>query len=159
MKGYTIVDLPSNHATNILSNITQNTIDFIGTHKFNSMYILVHFPQVRVTNEHDRFVDITNLWAKVCICSNGSMRGNFSLNRSSYPLLHFNSGYMHSHVSGIPKDDFTMFQVPCFGSGPVRDTMTSHDRVSVIEVMGRNAGWLTAAAQLAPTTSVKLTGR
>jgi hypothetical protein len=123
-----IVDLPSNHATNILSNITQNTIDFIGTHKFNSMYILVHFPQVRVTNEHDRFVDITNLWAKVCICSNGSMRGNFSLNRSSYPLLHFSSNYMHSHVSSIPTSDFTMFQVPCFGSGPVRDTMTSLNR-------------------------------
>jgi hypothetical protein len=35
---------------------------------------------------------------------------------------------MHSHVSSIPTSDFTMFQVPCFGSGPVRDTMTSLNR-------------------------------
>ena len=31
----------------------------------------------------------------------------------------------------------------------VRDTSTSHERCSVIEVMGRNAGWLTAASALA----------
>ena len=127
-KTFAIVDLPSNHATNILSNITQHTIDFIVSNKFNGIYILVHFPQVRVTNEHDRFVDITNLWAKVCICSNGSMRGSFSLNRSSYPLLHFSSNYMHSHVSNIPTSDFTFFQIPCFGSGPIRDTMSSLNR-------------------------------
>ena len=30
----------------------------------------------------------------------------------------------------------------------VRDTSTSHERCSIIEVMGRNAGWLTAAAAL-----------
>lgn len=127
-KTFAIVDLPSNYATNILSNTTQRTIDFIASNKFNSMYILVHFPQVRVINEHNRFVDITNLWAKVCICSNGSMRGSFSLNRSSYPLLHFSSNYMHSHVSSIPTGDFTSFQTPCFGSGPVRDTMSSLNR-------------------------------
>lgn len=123
-----IIDLPPNHATNILNNITQNTIDYIGNYKFCSMYILVHFPQVRVTNEHDRFVDISNLWAKVHIGFNGSMGGYFSLNRSSYPLLHFDSNYMHSHVSNIPKSNFTVFQTPCFGSGPVRDTMASLNR-------------------------------
>ena len=31
----------------------------------------------------------------------------------------------------------------------VRDTSTSHERCSIIEVMGRNAGWLTAASALA----------
>ena len=31
----------------------------------------------------------------------------------------------------------------------LRDTMQSHERCSVVEVMGRNAGWLTAAAALA----------
>ena len=31
----------------------------------------------------------------------------------------------------------------------LRDTMTSHERISVVEVMGRNAGWLTASASLA----------
>ena len=31
----------------------------------------------------------------------------------------------------------------------IRDTSTSHERCSIIEVMGRNAGWLTAASALA----------
>ena len=31
----------------------------------------------------------------------------------------------------------------------VRDTSTSHERCSIIEVMGRNAGWITAASALA----------
>ena len=31
----------------------------------------------------------------------------------------------------------------------LRDTAQSHDRCSVVEVMGRNAGWLTGAAALA----------
>lgn len=33
----------------------------------------------------------------------------------------------------------------------VRDTSTSHERCSIIEVMGRNAGWLTGATALAKT--------
>lgn len=88
-------------------------------------FILVHFPHVRITNENDRYVDVNNLWVKVPVNYNGTSTGYFSMNRSEYPMSHLQSGYMHSHVSLIPTDDFTQFQSPCLGSGPIRNTLTT----------------------------------
>ena len=100
-------------------------VDSIGQKKFNSGFILVHFPHVRITNEYNKFVDINHLYAKVGILHNGSMNGCFTLNRSEYTYLHISNGYMHSHVSRIPISDFTQFQTPCTGTGPIRDTMSN----------------------------------
>ena len=63
--------------------------------KFRKIFILVHFPHVRVTNEHDRYVDINHLWAKIKIASDGTMNDYFTLNRSEYQAAHFMSDYMH----------------------------------------------------------------
>ena len=103
-------------------------IDNIGQEKFSSGFILVHFPHVRITNEYDRFVDINHLYAKVKILHNGSINGYFALNRAEYTYLHISSGYMHSHVSSIPTSDFTQFQTPCTGTGPINDTMSNLSR-------------------------------
>lgn len=92
---------------------------------FNNIFVLVHFPQVRVTNEYDKFVDITHLWAKVGFNWNGKGKGYFGLNRSEYPVIQFRSNYMHSHVYGIPKSDFTKFSSPCTGSGPINSTLAT----------------------------------
>ena len=100
-------------------------VDSIGQKKFNSGFILVHFPHVRITNEFNKFVDINHLYAKVEVLYNGSMNGCFTLNRSEYTYLHISNGYMHSHVSSIPISDFTQFQTPCTGTGPIRDTMSN----------------------------------
>lgn len=100
-------------------------VDSIGQKKFNSGFILVHFPHVRITNEYNRFVDINHLYAKVEVLHNGSMNGCFTLNRSEYTYLHISNGYMHSHVSSIPTSDFTQFQTPCTGTGPIRDTISN----------------------------------
>ena len=96
---------------------------------FSKMFILVHFPRVKVTNEHDRFTLINHLYAKVEISCDGTLKSKFSLNRAEYTKLHFSNGYMHSHVSSIPLDDLTRFQVPCTGSGPINNTICSllHD--------------------------------
>lgn len=91
-------------------------------------FILVHFPEVRITNEYDRFVDITHLYAKIKILIDGSINGCFSLNRSEYPYIHISSRYMHSHVSSIPFNRFTDFQVPCTGTGPINDTISNLTR-------------------------------
>lgn len=98
-------------------------VDYIGDIKFSSGFILVHFPHVRITNEYNRFVDINHLYAKVRVLHNGSMNGYFSLNRAEYTYLHISSEYMHSHVSNIPTSDFTKFQTPCTGTGPINDTI------------------------------------
>lgn len=124
-----ITDLPTDQVEKVVSAFANTIVkERIGNAKFNDIFILVHFPHVRVTNEHDRFVDINHLWAKVKVMYDGTLNGGFRLNRSEYTMLHFSSGYMHSHISRIPKDDFTNFQSPCTGSGPINGTISALNR-------------------------------
>lgn len=123
----TIDELPASQAIKVISNFPRVKGN-IGSLKFGGIFILVHFPHVRVTNEHDRFVDINHLWAKVKVSYNGTLNGGFTLNRSEYTLLHMSSNYMHSHIRDIPKNNFTEFQNPCTGSGPINGTITALNR-------------------------------
>lgn len=128
-KACAITDLPENQVEKVVNVLTNTTVKKkIGYIKFNGIFILVHFPHVRVTNEHDRFVDINHLWAKVKVMHDGTLNGGFTLNRSEYTLLHFRSRYMHSHISDIPTYDFTQFQNPCTGSGPINGTISVLNR-------------------------------
>lgn len=128
-KTWSITDLPGDQVEKVVNVLTNTTVkERIGNAKFNGIFILVHFPHVRVTNEHDRFVDINHLWAKVKVCYNGTLDGGFTLNRSEYTLLHIRSRYMHSHISSIPTGDFTRFQNPCTGSGPINGTISALNR-------------------------------
>lgn len=128
-KTLAITDLPEDQVEKVVNVFTNATVKGrVGDAKFDGIFILVHFPHVRVTNEHDRFVDINHLWAKVKIMYNGTLNGGFTLNRSEYTMLHISSGYMHSHISGIPTDDFTRFQNPCIGSGPINGTISALNR-------------------------------
>lgn len=102
--------------------------EIIGRKKFSTGFILVHFPHVRVTNEYNKFVDINHLYAKIKILHDGSMNGCFALNRAEYTYLHISNGYMHSHVGNIPMSDFTQFQTPCTGTGPINNTMSNLSR-------------------------------
>lgn len=128
-KTWSITDLPGDQVEKVVNVLTNTTVkERIGNAKFNGIFILVHFPHVRVTNEHDRFVDINHLWAKVKVFYNGTLNGRFTLNRSEYTLLHIRSHYMHSHISSIPIGDFTQFQNPCTGSGPINGTISALNR-------------------------------
>ena len=125
----TITDLPEDQVEKVVNGLTNIIVkEIIGNVGFNDIFILVHFPHVRVTNEHNRFVDINHLWAKIKVMWDGTMSGRFTLNRSEYTLLHFRSHYMHSHISSIPKTDFTQFQTPCTGSGPINNTISTLNR-------------------------------
>lgn len=128
-RGQFLTDLRGEVLDLVLSRLCDRwMMDNIGQKKFSSGFILVHFPHVRITNEYNRFVDIDHLYAKVRVLYNGSMDGYFTLNRSEYTYLHISSGYMHSHVSSIPTSDFTQFQTPCTGAGPIKDTMSNLER-------------------------------
>lgn len=128
-KVMSITDLPESQVEKVIDAITYGiVIEKIGSFKFNEIFILVHFPHVRVTNEHDRFVDINHLWAKIKVMYDGTLNGGFKLNRSEYTMLHISSGYMHSHISSIPTGDFTSFQNPCTGSGPINGTISALNR-------------------------------
>lgn len=125
----TITDLPEDQVEKVVNGLTNIAVkEIIGNVVFGEIFILVHFPHVRVTNEHDRFVDINHLWAKVRVMYDGTLSGKFTLNRSEYTLLHFRNHYLHSHISSIPKTNFTQFQNPCTGSGPINGTISTLNR-------------------------------
>lgn len=94
---------------------------------FNAV-IMVWWPQVKVTNENDKFVIINDLYAKIQINGYGCIPmedHGFRLNRATYSDKQFDSGYLHSHVRGIPKSDFTQFMAPCLGDGPIKNTIVT----------------------------------
>lgn len=129
MQGYPTLaqveaQLPDNASTSVVSRFITTWQENLDT-KF---FILVHFPHVRITNEHDRFVDINHLYAKVSFDIKGTMWGRFQLNRSDYTLLHLSNDYMHSHVSSIPLYHLSEFQTPCTGTGPINNTIASLSR-------------------------------
>ena len=128
-RGQSLTDLRGEVLDLVLNQLCSEwVVDSIGQKKFGSGLILVHFPHVRITNEYNRFVDINHLYAKVKVLHNGSMNGYFALNRAEYTYLHISNGYMHSHVNSIPINDFTEFQTPCTGTGPINDTMSNLSR-------------------------------
>lgn len=97
--------------------------EFIGNKWFINIPIIVHFPHVTIRNEYDRTVEVDNLWAKVPVTWEGKSKGWFKMNRSEYDVVHMQSDYMHSHVSGIDFD--FKFRSVCTGSGPINNTMSS----------------------------------
>lgn len=115
---------------------SEEIVGSIGQKKFGSGFILVHFPHVRITNEYNRFVDINHLYAKVRVIHDGSMDGCFTLNRAEYTYLHISNNYMHSHVGAIPTGDFTQFQIPCTGVGPINDTISNLNKEFNSDIWG-----------------------
>ena len=99
-----------------------------------SYTILVHFPEVTITNEENKSIDITHLFAKVVIDGRGLLMNNFKLNRSEYPITHLISNYMHSHISYIPFNDPREFQRPCLGNGPIYNTSRTLKYESILEI-------------------------
>lgn len=91
-------------------------------------FILVWFPQVKVTNEYNKSVDIQDLYAKVKIDTEGQLIGKFCLNRATYPLSHMRADYMHSHIPGINISNFSNFLTPCTGNGPINATIGGLNR-------------------------------
>ena len=88
--------------------------------------IYVWWSQVTISNEYDKSVNIQDLYAKIEIQGDGTIPyecHGFRLNRATYTREQFMSNYMHSHINVIPKNDFTKFQSPCLGRGPIRSTI------------------------------------
>lgn len=87
-------------------------------------HILIYWPEVTVTNENDRSIDIKELYAKIVVNENGTLEGTFRLNRAEYSCTEWYNNYMHSHVNSISKSSPKSFSSSCLGQGPIRDTMT-----------------------------------
>lgn len=102
-------------------------IEFFGEENVDlqGQTMLVHFPEVKVTNEHDRSVDITHLWVKVKLSLDGTIDGYFQMMRSELTLEQFESGYSHSHIHGINTGNYYEWANPCLGDGPIKGTIAS----------------------------------
>lgn len=87
--------------------------------------IIVHFPKVTISNEFDRSIDITHLWAKISLSDEGTIVGTFKLIRSELTEEQFFSGYSHSHIPIITLQNYDRWADPCLGSGPINGTITS----------------------------------
>lgn len=90
----------------------------------NAVYIIVHFPEVRVANENDKYVDIKELYARVRVTNSGNIEGTFGLLRADYPVSHLYADYAHSHISGVTLAA-NEFKSPCLGTGPINRTIVS----------------------------------
>lgn len=98
--------------------------EFAGDENYTYCMILVHFPKVRVTNENDKYIDITDLFVRFYVSSSGLLYSSFQMTRSSCTTTQYNSRYFHSHLHGIPED----FESPCLGTGPIRNTICNLQR-------------------------------
>lgn len=97
-----------------------------GWFQISKPFILVYWPQVTVTNEYDKSIVIDDLYAKIRLTSEGRIpyeNIGFLLNRAKYSKSQFLSNYLHSHIHYIPKSDFTCFETPCLGRGPIIGTI------------------------------------
>lgn len=112
---------------NLIPSVYNIFIDFFGEDKVDlqDKYIIVHFPKVTVTNEYDRSIDITDLFAKIEISNDGTLVGVPRFLRSSYTLPQLLAGYRHSHLPSISPQQIDRWDAPCFGTGPIRNTMCS----------------------------------
>lgn len=87
------------------------------------IYILVHWPEVTVTNERGESININDLYAKVPLNIYGQPDGYFELIRSTYTIDQWTSRYTHSHVPSHNPKVLPEFKGPCLGAGPIRGTI------------------------------------
>ena len=102
-----------------------NSIDFqdlYPNHHYNGnyVYILVHFPQVRILNESGKSTIIKDLFAKIGLNLKGEFR-KLEFNKTHYTYAHFIHGYLHSHVP--IEISYDSFSGCCTGTGPINDTI------------------------------------
>lgn len=104
----------------ILDSIDFQHIHTALTHPDDNAFILVHFPQVKVSNESGKSTIIKNLFAKVTLNTKGEFR-KLEFSKTHYTYAHFIHGYLHSHA---PKQyNYNGFHVCCTGTGPINDTI------------------------------------
>lgn len=117
---YNIYNESEENINHILNSIEFK--DLYTSHQYNRnyVYILVHFPQVKVSNESGKSTIIKNLFAKISLSLKGEFK-NLEFSKTYYTYAHFIHGYLHSHV---PKEsNYNGFNSCCTGTGPINDTI------------------------------------
>lgn len=96
----------------------------------SKLNVIVRFPRVTVTNEHNNSIDITELYAKVSIDCNFCEPIVLKMMRTEYSLEQWISGYSHSHISGLCRNNED-WRNPCLGSGPL---VATRNKVTIPDI-------------------------
>ena len=88
----------------------------------SQLNVIIRFPHVTVTNEHNNSIDITELYAKVNIDCSFCNNVRLKMMRTEYSIEQWISGYSHSHLSGLCRTNED-WKSPCLGSGPLNATI------------------------------------
>lgn len=104
---------------NVDTHIHIKSTDGIPNNDIAAFDIIIRVPKVKVTNEHNKSVIITEVYVKVSFDFNGKLVGTFGIKRGEYTKSQILSDYCHSHICGIPRSTWGN---PCLGNGPIRYT-------------------------------------
>ena len=87
-------------------------------------YIIVHFPTITVTNEHEHSTIIHDVYIKVSVDYTGKFVNDFQIIRATFNEDQLNTGYIHSHT---PRNNSIVnansWQHMCLGTGPIISTI------------------------------------
>jgi len=100
------------------------------------VYIIIRFPKVKVTNEYDKSIDISELYVRVTITFYGRMVCRFEMTRAEYTVIQWISDYAHSHLPGIERNNPERFRPPCTGSGPINRTIGTLQTIYDLNIWG-----------------------
>ena len=126
-------------ASDIVNNIYDVFKEYYGEDKTDlqkediNYSIIIHWPEVTVTNEYDESIIIWHLFAKITVSSYGMLLHPPKFNRSEYNEMQWNSDYAHSHLPGINKSSITGWRSSCLGEGPINNTIAKLESSSWIE--------------------------
>lgn len=118
-----VPDQVSKVLEDVLKESTEYMDSFISQN--SPAYLYIRFPKVTVTNEDDKSVDIDELYVLVIINGDGTLKKDFSMVRSSYPIIQWLSHYSHSHLPSLSISHAPHFDYPCLGSGPLGPTQNN----------------------------------
>lgn len=104
--------------------VYQERLRTILRQNLNNATIIVHFPELTITNERDRTHLIRDMYARVVLLPDGKLCSGPQFHRATFTCAECRNNYLHSHVRNIPFGDLTKWQGGCLGSGPIRDTIS-----------------------------------
>ena len=98
--------------------------------KFLNIDVVIHFPEITITNENDKSHTIRDLYVKVLVEYTGQLfNSSMDGRRTTFTMDEIKSGYNHSHLPSYSFNDWKSF---CRGSGPINHTI--NHMISVFDI-------------------------
>ena len=92
---------------------------------WSRLALLIYIPKTTITNEHNKSIQITDLFVRVPLNDDGTVRLSVFYARTSYTTAQWLCGYRHSHTPSFARNEADMFSEVCTGDGPINNTLRS----------------------------------